>query len=378
MIGADNTWVLDRLSGYGVDVAHVGKAEAATGHAIIMVDEMGENSIVTFAGANYAQLVGNIEAALAEAQPGDILALQTEVSHLAEAAQFARARGMFVVYSAAPFKPEIAKKMLPHVDLLALNEIEAGQLAQALGIPVEEVPVPNMLITLGGRGARWRDQATGEVTEVAAFPVEQVDTTGAGDCFIGYVLAGLDQGLERATALRLGAAAAALKVTRPGTADAIPARAEVDALLAETETEIGLDLAHERDLVFDISACAPEPEPFVEPDVAVGRIDHGRAELVKAPGAGLRDACGDRRCAVALALLVSCDHQSPHVHGFGIFTLFELGPNRMGKREQAHGRVTVPEPPDIGTFLVGILRDGHRIRCDEVLLIGADRQLQEG
>jgi ribokinase len=237
MIGADNTWVLDRLSGYGVDVTHVAKAEAATGHAIIMVDEMGENSIVTFAGANYAQLVGNIEAALAGAQAGDILALQTEVSHLAEAAQFARARGMFVVYSAAPFKPEIAKKMLPHVDLLALNEIEAGQLAQALGIPVEEVPVPNMLITLGGRGARWRDQATGEVTEVGAFPVEQVDTTGAGDCFIGYVLAGLDQGLERGPALRLGAAAAALQVTRPGTADAIPTRAEVDALLAGTETD---------------------------------------------------------------------------------------------------------------------------------------------
>lgn len=239
MIGDDNTWVLDRLAGYGVDVTHVTRAEAATGHAIIMVDEMGENSIVTFAGANYAQLVGNIEAALNEAKEGDILALQTEVSHLAEAAQIARARGMFVVYSAAPFKPDIAKKMLPHVDLLVLNAVEAGQLAEALGMPVEEVPVPNMLITLGSQGARWRDQASGEVTEVAAFPVEPVDTTGAGDCFIGYVLAGLDQGLSRAEALRLGAAAAALKVTRPGTADAIPSRAEVDGFLDTEATAEG-------------------------------------------------------------------------------------------------------------------------------------------
>lgn len=235
MIGNDNTWVLDRLAGFGVDVTHVGQTEAATGHAIIMVDEMGENTIVTYAGANYAQLVGNIQTALAEAKPGDTLALQTEVSHLAEAAKFARERGLFVVYSAAPFKPEIAQKMLPHVDLLVLNEIEAGQLAQALGMAVEEVPVPNMLITLGGLGARWRDQATGDVTEVAAFPVEPVDTTGAGDCFTGYVLAGLDQGLERAEALRLGAAAAALQVTRPGTADAMPARDEVDAFLAAGE-----------------------------------------------------------------------------------------------------------------------------------------------
>jgi len=233
MIGADNGWVLGRLSEYGVDVTHVARTEAATGHAIIMVDEMGENTIVTYAGANYAQLVGNIESALGEAKSGDILALQTEVSHLAEAAQLARARGLSVVYSAAPFKPEIARKMLPHIDLLVLNEIEAGQLAEALGMAVEEVPVPNMLMTLGGRGAIWRDQATGEVIEVGAFAVEPVDTTGAGDCFIGYVLAGLDQGLGRAEALRLGAAAAALQVTRPGTADAIPARDEVDAFLAQ-------------------------------------------------------------------------------------------------------------------------------------------------
>ena len=80
-------------------------------------------------------------------------------------------------------------------------------------------------------------QATGEETRVEAFAVTPVDTAGAGDCFIGYVVAGLDQGLSRAEALRLGAAAAALKVTRPGTADAIPSRAEVDAFLAGTETK---------------------------------------------------------------------------------------------------------------------------------------------
>ncbi|PIE08288.1 MAG: ribokinase [Rhodobacterales bacterium] len=237
MIGPDNAWVLDRLGGYGVDVTHVGRNEAPTGHAIIMVDELGENSIITYAGANFAQLVGQIEEALATAGPGDILALQNEVSHIAEAAMIAQEKGMFVAYSAAPFKPEIVGRMLPHVDLLVLNEIEAGQLAEALGRPVEQIPVPNMLITLGARGAVWREQATGAVTEVAAFPVEAVDTTGAGDCFIGYVLAGLDQGLARAEAMRLGAAAAALKVTRPGTADAIPGRAEVNSFLGESETD---------------------------------------------------------------------------------------------------------------------------------------------
>jgi len=237
MIGKDNAWVLDRLSGHGVDVTHVSRAEAATGHAIILVDELGENSIVTYAGANYAQLVDRIEAALSDAQPGDYLMLQNEVSHIAEAARIARDKGLFVVYCAAPFKAKIAEAMLPHVDLLALNELEAEQLAEALGKPVDEIPVANLLITLGARGAVWREQATGSVTEVAAFPVEPVDTSGAGDCFIGYVIAGLDQGLERVAALRLGAAAAALQVTRPGTADAIPGRVEVNSLLAGVETK---------------------------------------------------------------------------------------------------------------------------------------------
>lgn len=231
-IGPDNGWVLDRMARAGVDVGHVGRVDDATGHAIIMVDEAGENSIVTYAGANYRQSEARVAEALAEARPGDLFVLQNEVSLKREAATMAREKGLFVIYSAAPFLPDVVGEMLAHVDLLVLNEVEAEQLSGALGKPIGEIPVPNILITLGARGARWREQATGEETEVDAFPVEPVDTTGAGDCFIGYVIAGLDQGLARAEALRLGAAAAALKVTRAGTADAIPGRVEVNTFLA--------------------------------------------------------------------------------------------------------------------------------------------------
>ncbi|HHC29793.1 MAG TPA: carbohydrate kinase family protein, partial [Rhodobacterales bacterium] len=108
-------------------------------------------------------------------------------------------------------------------------------LAQATGLPESRIPVPHLLVTRGARGAIWRDQASGEETRAQTFPVDPVDTTGAGDCFIGYTVAGLDQGMSRAEALRFAAAAAALKVTRSGTADAIPARAEVDAFLAGIE-----------------------------------------------------------------------------------------------------------------------------------------------
>ena len=232
MIGADNTWVLDRLTGYGVDVAHVGRADAATGHALILVDEAGENAIVTYAGANYRQSLDAVTAALGGAAAGDIFMLQNEVSLKVESARIAQEKGLFVVYSAAPFKADVVGEMLPHVDLLVLNEVEAEQLAEALAMPVPEIPVANLIVTRGAKGASWREQATGEETRVEAFAVTPVDTAGAGDCFIGYVVAGLDQGLSRAEALRLGAAAAALKVTRPGTADAIPSRAEVDGFMS--------------------------------------------------------------------------------------------------------------------------------------------------
>lgn len=237
MVGPDGEAVRARMAALGVDVTHVGTGEMVTGHANIFVDPQGENAIVVLPGANHEQSLSQLESALSGAQEGDAFLLQNEVTLKLEAAEIARARGLFVVYSAAPFKPEIAREVLPYVDLLVLNEIEAEQLSEALGLPVDEIPVPHLLTTRGAKGAVWRDQESDRAIAVPAFPVDPVDTTGAGDCFIGYVVAGIDQGLSEEEAMRLGAAAAALKVTRPGTADAIPARAEVDAFLAGIETK---------------------------------------------------------------------------------------------------------------------------------------------
>ena len=85
-------------------------------------------------------------------------------------------------------------------------------------------------MTKGADGAEFVTES-GRVS-VPAHPVEPVDTTGAGDTFLGYFAAGLDQGMEVGAAMELASAAAALKVTRPGTADAIPSRDEVEAFRA--------------------------------------------------------------------------------------------------------------------------------------------------
>lgn len=224
-------WALARLAGYGVDCSGVQRLDVPTGHAIITVDRGGENAIVIFAGANRAFAAGGALQALQAAAPGDTLMLQNETAHGPAVARAARAKGMRVIYSAAPFEVEAVQAVLPHVTLLVLNAVEAAQLCDALGLGLEALPVPELLVTRGSEGAEWRDLVSGARLVQPAFRVQPVDTTGAGDTFAGYFAAAYDAGMAPAAALRLAAAAAALKVTRAGAADAIPARLEVDAFL---------------------------------------------------------------------------------------------------------------------------------------------------
>jgi ribokinase len=229
-IGADGDWCRARLAAAGIDVADLDTVEAATGHAVILVDDAGENLIVVHGGANRALNVALVERAIGRAAAGDWLLLQNETNLVVEAARAGRAAGLRVAYAAAPFDPAATAEVVPHVDLLAVNALEAAQLAGHLGTAPETFGAPVLLITEGSRGARcW--SGAGEIRQ-AAFAVEPVDTTGAGDTFLGYFLAGLDGGLAVAEALRRAAAAAAIQVTRPGAAEAIPAAAEVDAFLA--------------------------------------------------------------------------------------------------------------------------------------------------
>ncbi len=227
--GADRA--LDQMRRAGVDTGHVAMVEEPTGHAIIEVDEAGENAIILFPGANIRQEQGRIRRSLGIAVSGDTLLLQNETSEQVFAAAQGRERGMRVIYSAAPFCVAAVRGIAPYVSVLAVNAIELGQLEAAFGRELSELDVPHLVITCGAEGAEWRDRKTGNVVHVPAFPVAPVDTTAAGDCFAGYVAARLDAGLDVRSALVRASAAAALKVTRAGTASGIPTGPEVDAFL---------------------------------------------------------------------------------------------------------------------------------------------------
>lgn len=232
-VGAEGLWARDRLAGFGVDVAGVAVLEVPTGHAIITVDPGAENSIVIFPGANQALELAAVRAALEGIGPADTLLVQNETAHAPAAAALARAQGARVICSAAPFDLAAVQAMLPHTSILALNAVEAGQLCAALGCSLENVPVPELLVTRGKDGAEWLSNATGERASVPALKVQAVDTTGAGDTFAGYFAAALDKAQTPSQALTLAAAAAALKVTKPGAAEAIPSLSEVTDFLSQ-------------------------------------------------------------------------------------------------------------------------------------------------
>lgn len=231
-VGPEGGWAVDRLAGWGVDVTHVARLDVATGHAIINIDASAENTIILFPGANRALPLQTLAAALADARAGDILMLQNETAHQAEAAARGQATGMHVLYSAAPFDIAAVRAVLPHITTLALNAVEADQLCAALGTTLDRIDVPELLVTRGADGAEWRGR-DGSRAFAPALKVTAVDTTGAGDTFAGYFAAGRDKGLSPADALLWAGAAASLKVTRKGAADAIPTAVEVAAFLRE-------------------------------------------------------------------------------------------------------------------------------------------------
>ena len=126
-VGTDGAWAVDRLREFGVDVRHVRVGETLTAHAIVMVDEAGENQIVIYPGANMEQDELSIAAALENAVSGDWLMLQNETSLQMEAAKLAREKGLSVAYSAAPFDVQAVEAILPFATLVIMNEVEAQQ-----------------------------------------------------------------------------------------------------------------------------------------------------------------------------------------------------------------------------------------------------------
>ncbi|UFU03337.1 ribokinase [Ruania suaedae] len=232
---ADGEALRHSLTGAGVDTGAVRTSGEPTGTALISVADDGENAIVVVGGAN-ADLT-DLDSRQREAIEGaDVLLAQLEIDpQVVLAAARARRPGAVFVLNAAPSQ-ELADDLWAEVDVLVVNEHEAADQAAWLGAPdrglegaVELLAarVGSLVVTLGGKGALVI--ADGARTEVPAVPVTPVDTTGAGDTFVGVLGARLALGDDLVEAARWGSVAAALAVQRPGAQSGVPPAEEVRA-----------------------------------------------------------------------------------------------------------------------------------------------------
>ena len=231
-IGVDGKWVTNELEKNGVNVSGVIEDKTPTGHAIIQVSPDGENSILLFGGANQTFHSNEIDAALSHASSGDFVLIQNEINGVNEIIEKSYAQRLQVVFNPAPYDSNINKLPLQKVKILILNETE-GEGVTGEKIPSEiletltnQFPESTVILTLGAEGVLCSFQ--GETIAITAKKVNVVDTTAAGDTFIGYFLASLAEGIDVKTALKIANSAAAICVTRSGAAASIPAKSEVN------------------------------------------------------------------------------------------------------------------------------------------------------
>ena len=219
------------LVGDGIIDSHITTLPGvASGIASILVDDNGQNSIVIAGGANDLLSPAHIDAAQGLIEQADIVVLQLEtpMATVVHAIKLARSLGKTVVLNPAP-AASLPDGVLELVDYLIPNEIEAAMLAgvspegadaTALAAALQKLGSDNVIITLGYKGVHAA--LYGGDTTFPAEVVQAVDTTAAGDTFIGGFVVGLASGMDEAEAIQQGQRAAAWSVTKPGAQTSIP------------------------------------------------------------------------------------------------------------------------------------------------------------
>lgn len=235
LIGEDGTFLLDMLTDSGVDVSQVGVSkEIRSGNALIQNDAEGDNCIILYPGANFAITKEQADEVFRNFGKGDYIVLQNEISELAYIVKRAKDKEMIIVLNPSPTNERLTSEILDAADWMVLNEIEAMQLtgcaqdgeeelAEALG---KKFPHSRFVLTLGVNGSCYIDSGTRIHQDI--FSTDVVDTTAAGDTYMGYFIAGLLKGWDISRCLRVAAKASSITVSREGAAPSVPWMREVE------------------------------------------------------------------------------------------------------------------------------------------------------
>ena len=240
-VGRDNfgDFLLDNLQSNHVNAQLVQRDEASTGTATILVDGNGQNSIVLSPGANGKVSVADVEHASFSDFSLLLLQLEIPIPTVLRAALRAREHGLRVILNPAPARP-LPDDLIALADFLIPNETELSLLT---GMDVTDIPsaeaaarillergVKTVIVTLGSKGALIVDGVTS--THVSTFRVDVVDTTAAGDAFIGGFASALLENKSLKNAVRYGCACGALATTKFGAQPSLPTEEDVEEFMS--------------------------------------------------------------------------------------------------------------------------------------------------
>lgn len=244
----DGKLLLNTLQESSIDTSDVKvRANEASGHTFIQVDSSGQNCILLYGGSNRSNSKEELDAVLAKFSAGDYLVLQNETNDVDYIMAQAAAKGMNVCLNASPLDSAIFKMPLEVCKYIIVNEIEGAALVDEsedtdpyviLDKLVAKYPNSSILLTLGSRGSVLAVAGSDKKIACKAFKVSAVDTTAAGDTFLGYFIEQLSEGVEPELALQRATAASAIAVTRAGATPSIPTIDEVLKFVESHESTI--------------------------------------------------------------------------------------------------------------------------------------------
>ncbi len=232
LVGKEGSFLRNKLTESGVHTDYTQDTDATCGHAIIQVNDHGQNSILLFPGTNAMLTENLIDEVLCQFSENDVVLLQNETNLVPYIMQESAHKAMRIAFNAAPYSCEVKDFPIHLVKWLFVNEIEGTSLSgqtdpqEAAKRLRQMYPNTDVILTLGADGCIYSGEEG--YFKVPAVDVLPVDTTAAGDTFTGYYLYGILNGFDALQSLQIASKACAVAITRFGAADSIPYRNEVN------------------------------------------------------------------------------------------------------------------------------------------------------
>ncbi len=235
ILGKGGEMLKNALHDNGVNVDMIQGSDETCGHAIIQVDEKGQNCILLYGGTNRSLTKEFIDNALDSFGNNGLVLLQNETNLVGYIIEKASEKGLQVALNAAPMNDTVLEYPIDKLSWLIVNEVEGKQIAgcekddEIIDVLRKKYPSCKVLLTLGSNGACCLSD--GKLYTIGCHKVDVVDTTAAGDTFTGYFLYGILNDYSIEESLELATTASAVCVGRNGASDSVPFKEEVDEII---------------------------------------------------------------------------------------------------------------------------------------------------